>query len=67
MQLHPRFFKVNDAKRALSEQFWNMVKKYDLTYLECVQVLAALIDDIVKYGIRTERHPDDPDKKGDEA
>lgn len=68
MRLHARYLKVNEARLALSKFFWEeIIRKHELTYLEGVQVLTSLIDEITKYGIRAERHPNDPDKKGDEA
>jgi len=41
--------------------------KYDLTYGEMFSTLGARVTDLARYLIRTERHPDEPDKKGDEA
>lgn len=40
---------------------------HDLTYGEWLQILGSEIAGISKYLIRHERHPDDPEKQGDEA
>ncbi len=40
---------------------------HTLTYGEWFSLLGNAIADLARYQIRAERHPDDPDKKGDEA
>lgn len=40
---------------------------HDLTDAEAVRILAQLLDDRGRRLVRDERHPDDADKKGDEA
>ena len=37
----------------------------DLTYVEYLQVLTELQQSALKYMLRAERHPDDPDKPAD--
>lgn len=41
--------------------------EHALTYGEWFSLLGNAITDLAKYQIRTERHPGNPDKKGDEA
>lgn len=67
IKLHPRVQIYqrarNDIDAAVSEA---LRKNPDLTYLE----LAGILNDIqrawIGYGIRDERHPDDPEKRGGE-
>lgn len=66
MNLHPRFFLVRQARVEFTELLLNWIKKHDLTYMEMIGILAGEIEGMVKFGIRLERHPNDPDKKGDE-
>ena len=67
MKLHPRLERVQKAKLKLNEAVWNVIKDYDLTYMEIIGILSDETRTVIKYGIRHERHPRDPDKKGDEA
>lgn len=67
MLLHERFKKVEKAKLELRKTFWEELEKHDLTYMEAVLCLSDILQSIVKYGLRSERHPDEPDKKADEA
>lgn len=66
MKLHPRTLKVQTAMYALETLVWEWVQAHDVTYLEALQALSHVSAQVVKYAIRVERHPDDPDKKGDE-
>lgn len=66
MKLHRRFDIVNDAELELSGFLIGWQKKHDLTYGELFKILSLQIANYAKYAIRGERHPDDPDKKGDE-
>lgn len=56
-----------DAALELSKSFTSIVKKYELTYGEVFGVLSDMMTTWAKYMRRDERHPDDPDKGGDEA
>lgn len=42
-------------------------KTYELTPAETIKIMLEVAQDTNKYAIRLDRHPDDPDKKGDEA
>jgi len=52
-----------EAERLLMDVF----DRYDLTWGEIVGFHAHELSTAAKYMVREERHPDDPDKKGDEA
>ena len=45
----------------------DLEQEHELTYGEVFSLLGHAIGNLAKYQIRSERHPDDPDKKGDEA
>lgn len=67
MKIHDRYFKVRDAALELSEALMGIIKKHDLTYAEVQSIILEQAQTWNKYAIRAERHPEDPDKKGDEA
>ena len=67
MQLHERTMKVQGAGIELSGHVWDTIKKHDLTYGEITSLLSQEIIKVAKYQIRTERHPNNPSKRGDEA
>lgn len=66
MKIHPRYFVVSKAGIELSEFLINLQQKHELTYGETFKLLGEIIQREAKYAIREERHPDNPDKKGDE-
>jgi hypothetical protein len=66
MKVHPRYFIVSKAEVELSTFLLDLQQKHDLTYGELFKILAAMMASFAKYLIREERHPDDPEKKGDE-
>lgn len=63
---HRRVKIVNTADHEISDAFWKFVDKYDLTSIECQKILIGIMSSLNRYMLRTERHPDDPDKSGDE-
>jgi len=67
MELHPRMFLVEQAKRDVGEALAPIIRKYHLTYVELNEILLCEALNWNKYAKRAERHPNDPDKKGDEA
>lgn len=67
MRLHPRTQIVERAKVELALAVVDLAAKYDLTDAELVRILAQSLDERGRALVRDERHPDDPDKKGDEA
>ena len=66
MKLHPRVQIVQQAHNELDLAVIDMCKKYELTYAELFSVLNQIEVSWIKYAIRDERHPDDPEKRGGE-
>lgn len=67
MKLHPRTRVVDKARLEFDQFLLDLADKHELTYGELFSILGQAIANNAKYQIRTERHPDDSDKKGDEA
>ena len=67
MKLHQRALIVQKARHAFETFLLELETEYQLTYGELFSLLGNAVANLAKYQIRTERHPDDPDKKGDEA
>jgi hypothetical protein len=67
MRLHPRLSIVREAELEIETAISEIAKKHKLTYGEIFSILSTQIQREAKYMIRAERHPGDPDKKGDEA
>jgi hypothetical protein len=65
-KLHPRFFIVRKAALEAQEAMAKIEQKHGLTIFETLGVLEEMMQDEIKYGLRAERHPDDPEKKGNE-
>ncbi len=67
MRLHPRHAKTTRARLDISDAVIEASEEHNLTSGEIVSILAALTSDYTKYILRSERHPNEPDKKADEA
>ncbi len=67
MKLHERTILVQTARREIKGAVWDLAMKHELTILETLQCVSAAVDEFLMYAIREERHPGDPEKKGDEA
>ena len=67
MKLHPRMVVVQQARHAFETFLLELETEHELTYGELFSMIGQAITNNAKYQIRAERHPDDPDKKGDEA
>jgi hypothetical protein len=67
MRLHERFMRVREAEVELQGWCTGWMDRHDLTYLEAIGALLSEALNLKKYALRTERHPEDPDKGGDEA
>lgn len=69
--LHSRYLRVEKKRQMAQNVFWDAIdsggEEEALTYLEICGIIASLLERAVLYGIRLERHPDEPNKKGDEA
>ncbi len=67
MKLHERLFIMQKARNEFDALLLELEQKHALTYGEMFSLLGHAVSNLAKYQIRGERHPDDPDKKGDEA
>ncbi len=67
MKLHERSPIVTLARNEFATFLLDLEQKHGLTYGEMFSLLGNAIANLAKYQIRSERHPDDPDKRGDEA
>jgi hypothetical protein len=67
LKLHPRAQIITRARLEFDEFLVDLEQKHELTFGELFSILGNAISNFAKYQIRAERHPDDPDKKGDEA
>lgn len=67
MRLHPRYHPMRKAACEVGAAVLKAVEDHDLTYGELISILAQETAMAAKYLVRIERHPDDPEKKGDEA
>lgn len=67
MKLHARTRLVEQARLEFDQFVLDWAQKHDLTYGERSWIFGHAMVNNAKYQIRAERHPDDPDKKGDEA
>lgn len=64
---HPRTRLVDDAEREMQSAVFTIVKRHDLTIIETLRILSTASATLVKYALRRERHPDDPEKGADDA
>lgn len=67
IKLHERVLPVQEAAADLGIAVNKALENHELTYLELIQIINELQASWIKYAIRAERHPDDPDKGGAEA
>jgi hypothetical protein len=67
VRLHPRRAIVSKARIEIGAAVNDAIGKHDLTYAELFGILAEVMQSWAKYAVRDERHPGDPDAKGDEA
>lgn len=67
LKIHPRTRIVDKARHEFEAFLLDLEQKHELTYGELYSMLGGKIVDLAKYHIRFERHPESPDKKGDEA
>lgn len=66
MRLHKRTMPVQKAANEFRAYALDWVERHDLTYGEIVGIIAESLGTIAKFMRREERHPDDPEKRGDE-
>ena len=67
LKLHKRGTIVQKARGEFETFLLELEQKHGLTYGEVFSLLGNAVANLAKYQIRDERHPDDPEKKGDEA
>lgn len=67
MEIHPRVFKVTEAKLKLATALNEIMAEYGLTYAETNGILLEVAQTWNSYAVRDERHPDDPEKASGEA
>jgi hypothetical protein len=65
MTQHPRAPIVNRAGLELSEFALKLRERDELTAIEYLCILNAEAARVLKYALRSERHPEDPDKPAD--
>lgn len=66
-RLHARTMQVNKAGCEFDGWTLDWIERHGLTYGEIVSIMSGRLQQLAKYMIRTERHGDDSDKRGDEA
>ena len=67
IKLHPRMGMISTAEAKLKIVFFDELKKHNLTYIEAMQAAVGIQTSLLRYALRAERHPEDPEKKADEA
>ena len=66
MRIHPRTRIVQQAGLDLTGAMLKIIREHKLTDAEIQIVLNEEARSWLKYALRHERHPDDPEKRGDE-
>ena len=66
IRLHPRTMQVQRAGAALTQLLLDWQEEHDLTCIETATALTGQLDRQLKYALRHERHPRDPERKADE-
>lgn len=67
MKRHPRSIVVQEAKVDFDQAFLSIEEKHGLTYGELFDLLSDRMNRLSRSLVQHERHPDDPDKSGDQA
>ncbi|MFD0853581.1 hypothetical protein ACFQ07_15195 [Actinomadura adrarensis] len=67
MRLHPRTLPVQSAGAELKAQLIAFQIEHDLTNVEMLGLLQDAASDVTRRLLRAERHPNDPERKADEA
>ena len=66
MKLHHRTLSVAQASADISQALIALQQEHGLTDIEMMQAVATWQDRKLKYMLRAERHPDDPDKPAEQ-
>ena len=67
LRLHSRTMQVQGAEANIRLKLIEFQQEYGLTDIEMLQILHLAQLSILKYMLRAERHPNDPERKADEA
>ena len=67
LRLHPRTRPVRKAAVVFIDWLIGFQEEHNLTDIEMMQIITEGQQMVLKYALRAERHPDDPDAKADEA
>lgn len=65
MTQHRRTPLVEGARREIASSLLDLRKKHELTTVEYLQILTGAITEALKFELRYERHPDNPDAPAD--
>ena len=57
--------KVHQDQAELSAKISRLWQEYDLTSIEFLQALASVQQSVLKYMLRSERNPNNPDREAD--
>jgi len=66
MKMHPRTAAVDRAEVETGQALLAIAEKYNLTPTERLIILNQHIGTMLKYCLRSERHPDEPGRPADE-
>ena len=67
IKLHERTMHVQGAGVKIKQAILDAASDLDLTAIELARILQQEAMTWMTYALREERHPDDPEKKADEA
>lgn len=67
MKLHPRYAVAKAAGDDIGDAIDAAVAAHDITYAEVLVILAEQQRKWATFALRAERHPDNPERKADEA
>lgn len=66
MKLHRRTLLVSAAESELNRAISDLALKHQISSVELLQILSARAQAELKFMLRAERHPKNPNKKADE-
>lgn len=67
LKLHPRTLIVQAARLEFDRFLIDLEQKHDLTHGELFSLLGHAVATLANHQVRSERHPEDPERQGDEA
>jgi hypothetical protein len=66
MKIHPKMMIVQKAKAEIGIYLCDYQEKHNLTDIEMLQIINSVSDSTLKFMLRRERHPNNPDKPADQ-